>query len=312
MDLNATPYRYFLAIAETQSFGRAAERLNLSQPALSAGLKEFERRLGFALFSRTSRRVELTAQGKLFLGNARRIVAEAEWANRAAAAIRDNRLLIGTSLYTALIPERTALTDRFLITHPTVLTRISTLSDQTIAADLKQERLELGVMLEHDVAVPRGSALGPPVSDPFERLVIASHPVAILFPEEHPLSRAPEISLSALAGQEVVMINRSHGVTLAEEIANRLLAHDVKIFNPPEGHALAVERYGKIFRKPAICLGWFGAQRPRDGGAMIPRLVEGLEVATKLVLLRHGDSHRPGAVAFWDFAQTFAGPANQG
>jgi DNA-binding transcriptional LysR family regulator len=312
MDLHATPYRYFLAIAETQSFGRAAERLNMSQPALSAGLKEFERRLGFALFSRTSRRVELTAQGKLFLGNARRMVAEAEWANRAANAIRDNRLLIGASLYTALIRERNDLTDRFMMEHPKVTMRISTLSDQAIMTDLQQERLELGIVLEHEETVSRGSSIEAPRSDRFERVVFASRQVMLLFPDEHPLARAPDVSLAALAGQEVVMINRSHGVSLAEEIADRFLANDIAPITPPEGHALAVERYAKIFRKPAICLGWFADQLPRAGGRMIPRRAEGLDIVTELALLRHGDGQRPGALSFWNMAQAAAKAASHG
>ena len=95
MDLDATPFRYFLTVAEERSFTRAAQLLHVSQPALSAQIREFERRLGFALFQRTSRRVELTAEGRLFLGNARRMVAEASWANQAAREIRDNELRIG-------------------------------------------------------------------------------------------------------------------------------------------------------------------------------------------------------------------------
>jgi DNA-binding transcriptional LysR family regulator len=71
MDLDARPYRALVAIAQEHSFTRAAERLNLSQPALSAQIREFERRLGFALFERTSRSVALTAKGRLLLGRPR-------------------------------------------------------------------------------------------------------------------------------------------------------------------------------------------------------------------------------------------------
>ena len=84
MDLDATPYRIFVTVADELSFTRASALLNVSQPALSARIREFERRLGFALFSRTSRRVELTVEGRLFLANARRMVMEASWASRAA------------------------------------------------------------------------------------------------------------------------------------------------------------------------------------------------------------------------------------
>src|SRR5262245_3906798 len=103
MDLDATPFRYFVTVADERSFTRAAALLNVSQPALSAQIREFERRLGFALFLRNSRRVELTAEGRLFLGNARRMMAEAAWANQAAREIRENELRIGAPLYTQLI-----------------------------------------------------------------------------------------------------------------------------------------------------------------------------------------------------------------
>jgi len=106
MDLDATPYRIFVTVADELSFTRASALLNVSQPALSARIREFERRLGFALFARTSRRVELTVEGRLFLGNARRMVTEASWASQAAREIRDNDLRIGAPLYTMLIPKR--------------------------------------------------------------------------------------------------------------------------------------------------------------------------------------------------------------
>jgi DNA-binding transcriptional LysR family regulator len=92
MQLELRHLRSFLAVAEELSFTRAAERLHIAQPALSAQIRQLETQLGCDLFTRTTRKVELTSHGELLLPDASEIVRLAdEAAAKLAAAARGER-----------------------------------------------------------------------------------------------------------------------------------------------------------------------------------------------------------------------------
>ncbi|TKD50672.1 LysR family transcriptional regulator [Sphingomonas baiyangensis] len=87
MAIEIRQLRAFLAIAETGSIGRAAERVHLTQPAISRTLAEMERRLGHRLFERHARGMAPTAAGETLLPYARLMIFEAEQARRALDAL---------------------------------------------------------------------------------------------------------------------------------------------------------------------------------------------------------------------------------
>ncbi len=101
--------RYFVAVAEERHYGRAAQRLHMSQPPLSMQIKALERELGIELLERTSRRVALTDAGRAFLERARTIlgaVEEAREVARGAERGTQGRLEVGfiSSATLSLLP----------------------------------------------------------------------------------------------------------------------------------------------------------------------------------------------------------------
>src|SRR6202040_1525423 len=79
--------RYFVGVAEEQHFGRAAARLRVAQPSLSRQIHDLESEMGFLLFDRLPRGVRLSAAGKLFLSDTRRILQDVDEAKRRAERI---------------------------------------------------------------------------------------------------------------------------------------------------------------------------------------------------------------------------------
>src|ERR1700748_1825645 len=84
--------RYFVAVGEEQHYGRASRRLRVAQPALSRQIQDLEEEIGFQLFERLPRGVKLSAAGRLFLEDVRRILQDV---NEAAA--RAGRVALGRS-----------------------------------------------------------------------------------------------------------------------------------------------------------------------------------------------------------------------
>ncbi|BDI22170.1 LysR family transcriptional regulator [Herbiconiux sp. L3-i23] len=188
---------YFVAVADELNFTRAAARSFATQSTVSAGIRALERDLGATLFTRDTKRVELTPAGQALLEDARAVLDGVEHLRSAAAgsgAELRGRVRVGifTNLPGIDLP---ALAGAFRTRHPLVDLRLTASSTGStgFADDVRTGRLDVAFM-----GLPREDLAG-----------LAVHPllttrfVAVL-PTAHPLAHADRVALSDLADDRFV------------------------------------------------------------------------------------------------------------
>jgi len=188
--------RYFLAVAETLHFGRAAEKLGMAQPPLSQQIRNLERYLGYPLFDRTTRGVRLTRVGQFFLERARTTLAkvgnDVEMARRLGSG-QEGALTVGFAgsiMFTGL-PKAIRLYRRM---HPNVELRLREGATEDQMPLLLDGTLDLGFLRD-------GVTIETILREPF---------VAVL-PARHKLAGQTAISPAALKDEPFVLFARRMG-----------------------------------------------------------------------------------------------------
>ncbi|MCI0463230.1 MAG: LysR family transcriptional regulator [Gemmataceae bacterium] len=191
--------RYFVAVAETANFTRAAERCHVSQPSLSQQIGKLEKRLHQRLFDRLGRRAVLTDAGRLLLDRARAILAAADDAER---RLRDGADL-GARLAVGVIPTVAPYLlppalERFLRHCPGV--------EVTVHEDATRNLVEAAAGGELDLAI-----LALPLSD--DRLHVEplrSEPLLLALPSGHRLARKKRVTVEDLAEERFILLTEMH------------------------------------------------------------------------------------------------------
>ena len=205
--------RYFVAVAEEESFSRAAEREHVSQPSLSQQIQKLEAELNQQLFDRLPRSVVLTEAGRTLLEYARKILSELADAGRAVAALEQQvagRLSVGAIPSVALyvLPR---LIVSFQRCYPKVTFEL--FEDTT---DKLAQRLEDGNV---DVVL---ASSGDERAN-LERHSLGKEPLVMLLPQKHRLARTRAIRWSDLAAEKFLLLHEEHSVSLQ---VRRLLAEN--------------------------------------------------------------------------------------
>lgn len=186
--------RYFVALAETLHFGRAAERLHISQPPLSRQIASLEAELGVRLLERHSRRAKLTHTGERFLEDARRVVADFDQAcrnARLAEAGELGELAIGFMMHAAhtVMP---GLTRRYVERFPQVRLELREMLPNLLPDAVLTGRFDAAITFASDE--PRGLT-SRRVHE--ESLCLVLHP-------DHRLAKESQIGPEHLAGEPLI------------------------------------------------------------------------------------------------------------
>jgi len=201
---------YFVAVAETLHFGKAAERLRIAQPALSQQVRRLEEELGCQLLRRDRRHVELTPAGLALLETGRRALVQMARAGEAArrTAARHGALLrIGflSPAAFAVVPD---VLRRLRLAHPGVYLVLREGDSVTLL-----EEVRLGLL---DIAFVRG-----PITWPAVRIdTLRREPLVLVLPSDHRLARGARVALTKLADEPFIGFPRETAPSLHDAITS--------------------------------------------------------------------------------------------
>ncbi|RZF31709.1 LysR family transcriptional regulator [Paraburkholderia sp. UYCP14C] len=193
--IDVKPLRYFVTLADTRHFGRAAARLNLSQPPLSRQLAALEASLGVTLIERSPRSVTLTAAGERFYADAKAILASLEQAvsnARAAAHGEAGKLEIGFTMCSAysVVPGYARV---FGAAYPEVELKLREVVSNDLAAQLLAGHIDAAIMFP---TVPDKS---------LATRTVLTEPLCVALSRSHPRARARRLKIAQLAGEPFVL-----------------------------------------------------------------------------------------------------------
>ncbi|AZE64632.1 transcriptional regulator, LysR family [Pseudomonas synxantha] len=209
--------RYFIAVAEELHFGRAAQVLGISQPPLSQQIQALEQEVGARLFERTNRRVELSEAGRLFLQEARLVLAQVDKAADVARRAQSGELGELKIGFTSSAPFNSSIPQAifaFRQAFPAVHLNLQEMSSTEVAESLVDESIQVGLMRPL------------PLPDSLSVVELMREPLVAVLNAGHPLVEGSErgLHLAQLAQEPFVFFPRTYGSGLYAQLLN--LARD--------------------------------------------------------------------------------------
>ena len=210
--------RYLIAVAEELHFGRAAIRLNISQPPLSQQIRQLEKELGVKLFDRTKREVRITDAGKRVVGEAHLVLGQMDHFSKVASLAADGeigQLSTGVpgGVNRVLVDTLTRVTRRY----PAVRIVLQYMTTGVQIEALREGRIQVGF-------------LNLPVDQPDLVLeTVRKEPLWLAMPRGHALARFKEVPPGALDQQKIVIFTRRVAPGLHDTITGMLRSNGVHL-----------------------------------------------------------------------------------
>ncbi|WP_405950346.1 LysR family transcriptional regulator [Streptomyces prunicolor] len=282
-DVHVRDLRYFVAVAEELHFTRAAEKLYVSQPALSKQIRALERQLGAELFRRDRQGVALTAAGAALLPYAQRVLAV--WAEGAAAlaevgAAERSTLVVGMSTSPGRGGLLPAIRSRFTAARPEANVRLRQVSWDDPTAGLADGDADVAFVW-----------LPLPDAERYGWTVVAEEPRLVALPDTHPLAARAEVDFADLVDEPFLALPpdagplRDHWLAL-DERGGRLPRIGAEIASTEETYEALVAGLG-------ICLVATGNAHLITLGGVVTRPVHGISPSRYALAWRREDGVRP-------------------
>jgi DNA-binding transcriptional LysR family regulator len=203
-------WRQFIAVAEELHFGRAAQRLHITQPPLTQAIANLERLLGVRLFDRNKRSVHLTAAGAALLPEARDLVARAQAlpAHARAAAhgeLGRLRLAFVSTVGFGILPQWVR---GFRSAYPQVEFELIEATTDVQLHALERGEIDAGFMLHSPGFAPAG----------WQSLRISREPLVLALPDQHALALARTLPLATVLQEPLVLFPRRIAPSLHDAI----------------------------------------------------------------------------------------------
>ena len=242
---------HFVAVAEEQSFTRAARRVNIVQSGLSMSIRTLERELGARLFVRTPKRVGLTSAGRTLLPAAKKVLADVR---RATEAVDETQRLLRGTLLVGSAPALPAAFDlptllgRFCRAYPKVRIEVRQAAAAAVLRDVRTGAVDVGFVATPGHVAPKGVRIVP----------VAQSAMTFACGLRHRLAKRSSVTLSEIAGERFIEFNTEWTI---RNIVDRLFSHgglqrdiamvvnDVHLLLGFVEHALGVALVPEVFAR---------------------------------------------------------------